>query len=84
MIISKLEERELPTLSLEKAAECLLFDNVFEIYQKKYKLQKYFIVVCNFKKSVMVDELNISLTYWFLCIEWTSILKTGERNPKKI
>ena len=32
----------------------------------------------------MVDELNISLTYWFLCIEWTSILKTGERNPKKI
>ena len=39
------------------------FDKFFEIFRKKGQLRKYFRKFCNFKKSVMVDEVNIIVFY---------------------
>merc|ERR1711994_907773 len=36
------------------------FDKNFEIFRKKSQFRKYFRKICNFEKSVMVDEGNIS------------------------
>ena len=54
MIISKLEERELLTLSLKKAAECLFFLNLKEKanYPNKNKKIKLFLAFQRKAKSM--------------------------------
>ena len=37
------------------------FDEIFEIFRKKGQFQKYFRKFCNFEKSVMADEVNMSM-----------------------
>ena len=42
------------------------FDKIFEIFRKKGQFRKYFRKLCNFEKSVMVDEVNTRVLKWLL------------------